>query len=162
MSVLFNPWVLLALLLTLISTFGGGYFKGKRDENSRQQIEIAAANQFAREKEQALVAAVNAQAGQLIKVNNNAKIEIAKRDAVIASGALKLRIPVKAPECPISTPTDAESSSRPDTRTAEIQPETARAILAIGDEADTTVRKLNACLAIYNQTREMINQKGSQ
>ena len=156
---LFNPWVLLGLMLTLLSTFGGGYFKGKHDENSRQQIEIAAANQIAREKEQALVAAVNAQAGQLVKVNQNAKIEIAKRDAAIASGAIKLRLPVKAPECSLSTTTDAESSSRPDTRTAEIQPETSRAILAIGDEADTTVRKLNACLAIYNQTREMINER---
>ena len=159
---LLNPWVLLTLTLALLSSFGGGYFKGKHDENSRQQIEIAAANQVAREKEQALVAAVNAQAGQLAKANQNAKLLQQKRNSDIDTGAIKLRIPVKAPECPISTPTDAESSARPDTRTAEIQPETARAILAIGDEADTTVRKLNACLAIYNQTREMINQKGSQ
>ena len=156
---LFNPWVLLSILMAVLGAFGSGYYKGGEDENARQQAEIAVLNAAAREKEQALVEAVNKQTTQLLKVENNAKIQIAKRDAAIDAGTLKLRIPIKAPVCPVSTASDAESSSRPDTRTAEIQPETSRAILAIGDEADTTVRKLNACLAIYNQVREMINEK---
>jgi len=156
---LFNPWVLLSIVMAVLGAFGGGYYKGGEDENARQQAEIAALNAAAREKEQALVAAVNNQTTQLIKANNDAKLAQQKRNSDIDSGALKLRIPVKAPVCPIHTASDAESSTRPDTGTAEIQPETSRAILAIGDEADTTVRKLNACLAIYNQVREMINQK---
>jgi hypothetical protein len=156
---LFNPWVLLGILMAVLGAFSSGYYKGNEDENARQQAEIASLNAEARVKEQALVQAVNTQITQLLKVENNAKIQIAKRDAAISAGTLKLRIPVQAPVCPVHTAPDAESSSRPDTRTAEIQPETSRAILAIGDEADTTVRKLNACLAIYNQVREMINEK---
>jgi hypothetical protein len=71
-----------------------------------------------------------------------------------------LRIPVKTPSCPtLSTPSDAPVAERPDPPTAELQPETARDILAIADEADLTARKLNACIATYNQVREMINQK---
>lgn len=156
---LFNPWVLLGILMAVMSSFGGGYFKGKSDEVTRQQLEIAKLNEEARQKEQVLVSAIQTQATKLQKANQDAKLAQQKRDADIDSGALKLRLPIKAPNCPISTATDTESSSRPDTRTAEIQPETSRAILAIGDEADTTVRKLNACLAIYNQVREMINEK---
>lgn len=156
---LFNPWVLLGILMAVVSSFGGGYFKGKHDEVTRQQLEIAALNAEAREKERVLVSAIQTQATKLQKANQDAKLAQQKRDADIDNGILKLRIPTKT-SCPISTATDAESSTRPDTGTAEIQPETSRAILAIGDEADTTVRKLNACLAIYNQVREMINQKG--
>jgi hypothetical protein len=73
---------------------------------------------------------------------------------------LRLRIPVKTPSCPtLSATSDAPIAERSDPPTAELQPETSRAILAITDEADITARKLNACIATYNQVREMINQK---
>jgi len=156
---LFNPWVLLGILMAVIGSFGGGYLKGSNDEVTRQQLEIAALNAQAREKEKALIAAVQTQSRKLQKANQDAKLAQQKRNADIDSGALKLRLPVKTPVCPVHTPTDTEPTGRPDTGTAEIHPETSRAILAIGDEADTTVRKLNACLAIYNQVREMINEK---
>ena len=156
---LLNPWVLLGILMAVMSAFGGGYLKGSNDEVTRQQLEIATLNAEARQKEQVLVSAIQTQTAKLQKANQDAKLAQQKRNADIDNGTLKLRLAIKAPNCPISTATDTESSSRPDTGTAEIQPETSRAILAIGDEADTTVRKLNACLAIYNQVREMINEK---
>jgi prophage endopeptidase len=155
---LLNPGVWLGFLLALAASFGSGYYKGSSAEKNAQKLVIAQLNAEAREKEQALVAAVNTQTTQLVKANNEAKILSQKRNSAIDTGALKLRIPVKT-SCPVSTTTDAAPASGSDTRTAEIQPEFAKAILAIGDEADTTVRKLNACLAIYNQTREMINER---
>jgi len=159
---LFNPWILLGILVVFLSVGAGGYQTGKTAERERQQLEIAKLNEAARVKEQALANAVNITATQLVKVNNEAKVQIAKRDAAITAGTLKLRIPTKPTVCPVSTAPDASPASGSDTGSTEIQPETSRAILAIGDEADTTVRKLNACLAIYNQVREMINTKGKQ
>jgi hypothetical protein len=160
---LFNPWVLLGIVLAVLSSFGGGYWKGGNDEFAKQQMEIARLNQEARQKEQALVTAVQNQATELVKANSNAKIVIQKRNSDIDSGALKLRIPVKAPSCPtLSAASDAPVAERSDPPTAELQPETSRAILAIADEADLTARKLNACIATYNQVREMINQKESK
>jgi hypothetical protein len=156
---IFNPYVILGIVLAVLGSFGSGYWKGSKDEVTRQQLEIAALNAEAREKEKILVSAIQTQSTKLQKANYDAKLASKERDAALASGALKLRLPVKTTICPLQTAGDAESSSRPDTGTAEIQPETSRAILAIGDEADTTVRKLNACLAIYNQVREMINEK---
>jgi len=156
---LFNPWVLLGILMAVISSFGGGYYKGSTDEVTRQQLEIAALNAEARQKEQALVAAVQTQANQLVKANNDAKLAQQKRNSDIDSGALKLRIPVKAPNCPVQTASDAESPTRSNTSTAELQPEIAKSLIAITDDADNTARRLNACIAIYNQVREMINQK---
>jgi hypothetical protein len=134
--------------------------KGGQDEFAKQQMEIARLNNEARQTEQALVTAVQKQATELVKANNNAKLVIQKRNTDIDSGALRLRIPVKTPSCPtLSAPSDAPVAERPDPPTAELQPETARDILAIADEADLTARKLNACIATYNQVREMINQK---
>lgn len=158
---LFNPWVLLGIVLAVLGAGTSGYLKGGADEFDRQQLEIARLNDEARVKEQALVSAVQTQATQLVKAEQNAKLLSQKRNTDIDSGALKLRIPVKTPICPIQASSDAEPTGRPDTGTAEIQPEVAKAILAIGDEADTTVRKLNACIAVYNQVREMLNQKGN-
>ena len=157
---LFNPWVLLGIVMAVLSAFGGGYYKGGQDEFAKQQMEIARLNQEARQKEQALVSAVQNQATELVKANNHAKTVIQKRNSDIESGALKLRIPVKTASCPtLPTTPDAPIAERSDPPTAELQPEIARSLVAITDEADLTARKLNACISVYNQVREMINQK---
>jgi len=156
---LFNPWVWIGVLFVILGAATAGYSKGENDELMRQQAEIAALNVKARQKEQALATAVNVQSIQLQKANQNAKLLQQKHNADIESGMLKLRIAVKASDCPVPTASDSELTSRSDTGSAEIQPETSRAILAIGDEADNTVRKLNACITLYNQAREMINER---
>ena len=160
---IFNPYVLLGIVLAVLSAFGSGYWKGSEDEVTRQQLEIAKLNAEARQKEQILVSAIQTQATKLQKANQDAKLVQQKRDSDINSGALRLRIPVKTPSCPtLPTASDAPVAERSDPPTAELQPEVARDILAITDEADLTARKLNACIATYNQVREMINQKESK
>jgi hypothetical protein len=151
-----NPYLLLGAVLAILASFGSGYYKGKHDENTRQQIEIAALNAQARVKEQALAAAVNVQAVQLVKANNNAKVQIQKRNADIDSGALRLRVPVS---CPVQAAGDAPAAAGTDSGSAELQPETARAVLAVGDDADQTARKLATCVTLYNQVRETLKGK---
>ena len=157
---LFNPWVILGVLMAVLGAFGGGYYKGGEDENARQQAEIAALNAVAREKEQALVSAVTKTATQLVKVNNNAKIEIAKRDAAIASGALRLRIPIQSPACPVPTPVDAPAPSGDRVQaTAELDPAFAQRIISITDQGDANTRQLNACIDAYNTAFQTLNQR---
>lgn len=157
---LFNPWVILGVLMAVLGAFGSGYYKGGEDENARQQAEIAALNAVAREKEQALVSAVTKTATQLVKVNNNAKIEIAKRDAAIASGALRLRIPIQSPACPVSAPADAPAPSGDRVQaTAELDPAFAQRIISITDQGDANTRQLNACIDAYNAAFQTLNQR---
>jgi hypothetical protein len=138
-----------------------GYSKGQHSERDRQQLEIARLNQEARQKEQALVSAVNTTATQLVKVNNDAKIQIAKRDAAITAGTLKLRIPVKAPDCPVhaagDTPAPAGDSVQ---ATAEPEPAFVRSLVAITDQGDANTRQLNACIDAYNTVYQTL--KGSK
>ena len=153
---IFNPYVLIAVIFSILGAFGGGYYKGGHDEANRQQLEVAKLNAEARQKEQALVAAVNTQATQLAKANNEAKALIQKRNADIATGAMQLRIPVKTPVCPVQSAGDPPASSGADLGTAELQPEAAQSLVAITDDADATVRKLNTCINLYNQVRETL------
>ena len=157
---LFNPWVLLSIAMAIFSSFGGGYFKGKHDENTRQQLEIASLNAQARQKEQVLAAAVNAQATQLMKANQNAKLLQQKRNADIDSGALKLRIPVKT-DCSVPTSSDTTSAvgSNAGTSSAELDGQTAKSLVAITDEGDTAIRKLNTCIALYNEAYQTLKGK---
>ena len=158
---LFNPYVLLGIVLAIFSAFGGGYYKGGQDEVSRQQLEIAKLNSDARQKEQALTAAVNAQATQLMKANQNAKLLQQKHNADIDSGALKLRVAVKASECALHASTDATATSGADlgTATAELDGETAKALIALTAEGDAAIRKFNTCVNLYNEALQTLKGK---
>jgi len=148
---LFNPWVLLGILLAIASSFGTGYLKGSNDEIARQQLEIASLNAQAREKEQILVTAIQNQSLKLQKANQDAKLVQQKRNADIAAGTLKLRIPVQAPVCPVHTATDAPVASGDSVQaTAELDREVAKSLVAITDQGDANTRQLNACIDAYN------------
>ena len=158
---IFNPYVLLGIILSVVAAFGSGYYKGGHDEVTRQQLEIAKLNAEARQKEQALVAAVNAQANQLMKANQNAKLQAQKRASDIESGMLKLRIAVKASECSVPTTADSSAPSGADlgTASAELDPTAAKSLVAITDEGDTAIRKLNTCIALYNEAYQTLRSK---
>jgi ATPase subunit of ABC transporter with duplicated ATPase domains len=148
---LFNPAVWIGFLLSLAASFGFGYYKGGIDEYLKQQAEIARLNDEARQKEQALVTAVQTQATQLVKAEQNAKVLSQKRNTDIDSGALKLRIPVKAPICPIQTADHAPIAPRDSVQAnAELDRETAKTLIAITDDGDKAIRQLNSCIDAYN------------
>jgi prophage endopeptidase len=157
---LFNPWVLLGILMAVIGSFGGGYLKGSNDEVTRQQLEIAALNAEARVKEQALITTIQTQSNKLQKANQDAKLAQQKRNLDIDSGALKLRIPVKAPVCPVHTATDTPVASGDSVQaTAEFDGETAKSLVAITDDGDKAIRQLNSCIDAYNSVYQTLMQK---
>jgi prophage endopeptidase len=156
---LFNPWVLLGILMAVVGSFGGGYLKGSDDELTRQQLEIAALNAEARVKEQALITAIQTQSTKLQKANQDAKLAQQKRNLDIDSGALRLRLPVKAPVCPVQATADTPVASGDSVQTsAELDGETAKSLVAITDDGDKAIRQLNACIDAYNTVYETLNK----
>jgi type II secretory pathway pseudopilin PulG len=151
---LFNPWVILGIILAILGSFGSGYYKGEHDENTRQQIEIAKLNQQARETEQRMGEVAQTYAQTLRKANNVAKVKENKLRTDIASGERKLFIPVKA-SCPVSTPADSTASSGNTETRAELDAGTAQALVDLTSRGDTAIRSLNACIDQYNQMRTM-------
>jgi len=159
---LFNPWVLLGIVMAVLSAAGSGYYKGQHDENTRQQVEIAALNAEARVKEQALISAIQTQSTKLQKANQDAKLAQQKRNADIDSGALRLRLPVKATNCTIQTAPDTAIASGTDgeTTSAELDATTSNDLVSITAEGDEAIRKLNTCISLYNEAYETL--KGNQ
>ena len=148
---------LLGGLLVLVLVFGGGYCTGKHYEQEAQQAEVDRLNTEARAKEVALAAAVTTTANALRVSNEKAKTMAKQRDAAIDSGALRLR--VKA-SCPVPAATDptAPAGDSGGEASAELDRETAKALVAITDEGNRAIEKLNACISLYNQAIE--SQKG--
>jgi hypothetical protein len=143
---------LLSGLIALLLTFGGGYFYGKYVEREAQQVKVDRLNTEARAKEQALTVAVTTTADALRKTNEKAKQATQQRDAAIDSGALRLR--VKA-TCPVPAATDPSPAAGDSggASSAELDRETAKALIALTEEGDRAIQKLNACITLYNNAR---------
>ena len=150
---IFHPYALLGLVLAILGSFGGGHYKGKRDESARQQIEIAGLNAKARETEQNMVVVAQTYATTLRNAQNVAKVKETKLRADAATGALRLSIPTHRPVCPAADTTSATGDSR-ETR-AELDRKTADDLIAIAAEGDAAIRKLNACIDTYEKMRSM-------
>ena len=151
---IFNPWVLLGILMAIGSSFGGGYFKGSHDENVRQQVEIAALNAKARETEQNMVNVANTYAETLRKSQNAARTKETKLRADVASGALRLSIPTQSPVCSTSVTPVAAGDNSGEART-ELSGQVSEALIAIASEGDSAIRKLNQCIQTYETLRTM-------
>jgi prophage endopeptidase len=157
---IFNPYVLLGIVLAVLSAFGGGYWKGSEDEITRQQLEIAKLNAEARQKEQALTMAVTQTATALRTSNAKAKQISKERDLAISSGALRLRLPVKATYCPVQTTTDtAPASGDSGQERAELDAETAKSLVTITDDGDEAIRQLAACQQAYESIYNTLKEK---
>jgi hypothetical protein len=157
---LFNPWVLLGILMAVVGAFGGGYLKGSDDENTRQQLEIAALNAEARVKEQALITVVQTQSNKLQKANQDAKLAQQKRNLDIDSGALRLRLPVKAPVCPVQATADTPIASGDSSQEgSELDATTAKTLIAITDDGDEAIRQLASCQQAYESIYQTLKEK---
>jgi prophage endopeptidase len=154
---LFNPWVLLGIVMAVLSAAGSGYYKGKHDENTRQQVEIAALNAKARETEQAMATVAQTYGQTLRKANDVAKVKEAKLRADIATGKRKLFIPIQAPDCAVSATADAPPADGDNSgeTSAELSGQVSESLIAIASEGDTAIRKLNACIESYETLRNM-------
>jgi len=139
-------------LLVLALVFGGGYFYGQHVEKEAQQAEVDRLNTEARAKEQALTAAMTTTANALRKSDEKAKFETQKRNADIDSGALRLRLKTTCP-VPATTDTPTPTGDSRGEASAELDRETAKALIALTEEGDRAIEKLNACITLYNNAR---------
>ena len=152
---LFNPYVILGIILAILGSFGSGYYKGEQDEYERQQIEIARLNTEARETEQRMAEVAQTYAQTLRKANDVARIKETKLRTDLASGERKLFIPVKAPECAVPATADAPAPSGSTETRAELDPRIAQSLVDLTSRGDQAIRSLNACIDQYEKVRSM-------
>ena len=152
---LLNPYVLLGIVLTVLSAFGGGYWKGGKAEVEKQQLEIARLNNQARQTEQRMADVAQTYAETLRKANDAAKTKENKLRSDLAAGTYSLRVPIKTPVCPVHTTADTPASSGSTETTAELDGRVAQALVDLTARGDQAIRSLNTCIDQYNQVRSM-------
>lgn len=150
---LLNPWVLLAIVLTVLGAFGSGYYKGEKDEYDRSQIEIASLNAEARQSEQRMGEVARTYAETLRKSQNAAKVKENKLHNDIVSGKLRVFVPVKAPECAVHPATDSPVAIGNTEARAELDSGVAQALVDLTSRGDSAIRQLNTCIDQYNEMR---------
>jgi Lhr-like helicase len=150
---LFNPWVILGIVLAVLSSFSAGYYSGKQNEYQHQQIEISRLNEQAREAEQRLGEVAQTYAETLRKSNDVAKAKETKLRTDIATGERKLFIPIKATVCPVLTPADTTVTSGNTETRAELDSGVAQALVDLTSRGDQAIRSLNVCIDQYEKMR---------
>lgn len=148
-----NPWLILGALSALVSAYAYGHHKGWMQRDTDMQIEIAKKNEEARAKEQAMVKAVAAKDEELRKANNHVAQKQTDLNRLIAAG--RVRLP--SASCPQASADPATASGNRDDATSESDRETLRLIAEIAADGDRAINQLNACIAAYDEMRNVIN-----
>jgi hypothetical protein len=138
--------------------FVGGYWKGTYDKGVSVAIEVAEANDRARQTETQMAVVATTYATTLRKNETNAQKKINDLRVAVASGERRLFIPTQAPNCGVQASTDAlPASGATGEARAELDRKVADSLIALTAEGDTAIRKLNICIDQYNSMKETIN-----
>jgi len=152
---------ILACIIAILVALGAGYWKGSYDAGVKTALQVSAANDVAREKEKQMGEVAATYATVLRKKEKDAEKKITNLRIAVANGERKLFIPVttKAPDCSVSTTSDASTSSGSnsgETR-AELNGQVAQDLISIVAEGDSAIRKLNVCISQYNEIKDKLN-----
>jgi hypothetical protein len=154
---LFNPWVLLSVILSIIGAYFYGHHAGYKECYDEAVAKVARANQEAHAKETELNAKVTTTTNELRKASNEAQTRIYKLSADVQSGALRLSIPLASNSV---CPSDSTRVTNGDTNArTELDPKTSQDLINITADGDKAILALNACITTYNQVRETLKEK---
>ena len=151
---LVHPYLIIGAIVTAISAYFYGHHVGWDERDKEMQIEIAKKNEEAREVERNMTSKVIAQTTKLQEANNALTQKTSALDRAIRAG--RVRLPTS---CVQSAPNTSAPSSDRDTETSESDRQTLAAIAANVAEGDAAINQLNACIASYNEMRELANGK---
>ena len=150
------PWLIVGVLVSLFGTYRVGHHYGWLERDNDMKIAIAKKNEEARELEKNMTSKLSDQETKLRKAQD----EIAKKKSAMHELARtgKLRLPTAS--CPQASPNPSPPSgdSRPEQPDAsELERQTIATLIDIAAEGDKAITKLNACVAAYNEVRNLIN-----
>lgn len=135
-------------LVCLLAGLTVGWYTGRAYLEKDFAEETLKAEQAAREKEQAMQREADELRTVYEKEKKNAETEIADLRKRIQSGTVRLSVPTS--RCTVSGNTGAATGQA----RAELDPETADALVAIAADGDSAIRELNLCIDQYRSVQE--------
>ena len=147
------PWLIISAMVALFGTYRGGYHFGWEDRDKDMQAEIAKKNEEARELEKNMASKLADKETALRKANN----EISKKQSAMRELANTGRLRLPTASCPqaSTSSTPATGDSRADA--SELERQTIATLIDIVAEGDKAIVKHTACVAAYNEMRELVN-----
>ena len=147
------PWIIIGAMVALFGTYRGGYHFGWEDRDQEMQIEIAKKNEEARELEKNMASKLADKETALRKAKN----EISNKQSAMRELANtgRLRLPTTSCVQTSTGSTPATGDSRADA--SELERQTIATLIDIVAEGDKAIVKHTACVAAYNEMRELVN-----
>ena len=149
------PWIIIGAIVSLFTTYRVGHHYGWLERDQEMQIEIAKKNDEARELEKNMTSKLADKETELRKAKN----EISKKQSAMRELANTGRLRLPTSSCvqtssSASTPT-GDSRDEP----SELERQTINTLIDIVAEGDKAIAKHAACVAAYNEMRELVNGK---
>ena len=147
------PWLIISAMVALFGTYQVGHHYGWIERDEEMQIEIAKKNEEAREVEKNMTSKLADKETELRKAKN----EISKKQSAMRELANtgRLRLPTTSCVQTSTGSTPATGDSRADA--SELERQTIATLIDIVAEGDKAIVKHNACVAAYNEMRELVN-----
>ena len=147
------PWILVSAMVALFGTYQVGHHYGWIERDQDMQAEIAKKNEEARELEKNMASKLADKETALRKANN----EISKKQSAMRELANtgRLRLPTSSCVQTSTSSTPTTGDSRADA--SELERQTIATLIDIVAEGDKAIVKHTACVAAYNEMRELVN-----
>jgi hypothetical protein len=142
-------------MVALFGTYRGGYHFGWEDRDAEMQIEIAKKNEEARELEKNMTIKLADKETALRKAKN----EISKKQSAMHELANTGRLRLPTTSCVQTSPSASPASGNSGTDAADLERQTIATLIDIVAEGDKAIVKHTACVAAYNEMRELVNGK---
>ena len=148
---LFNPWLIIGAICAILGVYFYGHHEGYQERVAEDQAEIIRLNTEARAKEDELNKKLAQTGIALRKARDDIKTKQTSINARIDFGELRLPSTCGV-QANSSTPNDAGTNATQSDRQA------IKDIVSIAAEGDFAITDLNACIAQYNNVREIVNK----
>jgi len=147
------PWIIIGAMVALFGTYQTGHHYGWLERDADMQAEIAKKNEEAREIEKNMTSKLADKETALRKAKN----EISKKQSAMRELANTGRLRLPTTSCvQTSTDTSTPAGNSRDEPT-ELERQTIATLIDIVAEGDKAIVKHNACVAAYNEMRELVN-----
>jgi hypothetical protein len=149
------PWLIIGAIVALFGTYQTGHHYGWLERDEEMQIEIAKKNEEAREIEKNMTIKLADKETALRKAKN----EISNKQSAMRELANTGRLRLPATSC-VQTSTDTSTPTGDSGADAsELERQTIATLIDIVAEGDKAIVKHTACVAAYNEMRELVNGK---
>ena len=147
------PWIIIGAIVSLFTTYQVGHHYGWLERDQDMQIEIAKKNDEARELEKNMASKLADKETALRKAQN----EISKKQSAMRELANTGRLRLPTPSCVQSSPSASPPAGDSRDEPSELERQTINTLIDLVAEGDKAIIKHAACVAAYNEVRELVN-----